>query len=88
MNKNPLIQGSADDFSWRMRRNRNLFDVEIGSITAQIKILWTQGIITENTMNVILDKMTELVARFVSTETDYYEMRNILEEKEEKNEDN
>lgn len=82
MNNCPLIKDSAEDFSCRMRFKRHNFDIATESIRAQIRLLWAQEILTENAMQVMFQSITDMVANFTETEISYYEMRNILEEKE------
>ena len=82
MNNNPIKTGSADDFSCRMRFARAGYDVAVESLRAQIRLLWAQGIITENAMQVLFQSVTDIAKNWTQTETNYYEMRNILDEYE------
>lgn len=82
MTKNPIKIDSADDFSCRMRITRAGYDTAVESLRAQIRLLWAQGIITENTMQVLFQSVTEIAKNWTLTETNYYEMRNLLEEYE------
>lgn len=82
MSKNPIKVDSADDFSVRMRITRAGYDTALESLRAQIRLLWAQGIITENTMQVLFQSITEIAKNWTLTETNYYEMRNLLEEYE------
>lgn len=82
MSKNPIKVDSADDFSCRMRFTRAGYDTALESLRAQIRLLWAQGIITENAMQVLFQSVTEIAKNWTQTETNYYEMRNLLEEYE------
>lgn len=82
MNNCPTIKDSAEAFSYFMRSNRRDFDVANESLKAQIRLLWAQGLLTENAMQVLFQSITDIVASFIRTETRYYEMRNKLEEYE------
>lgn len=82
MSKNPIKVDSADDFSARMRITRAGYDTALESLRAQIRLLWAQGIITENAMQVLFQSVTEIAKNWTLTETNYYEMRNLLEEYE------
>lgn len=82
MSKNPIKVDSADDFSVRMRITRSGYDTAVESLRAQIRLLWAQGIITEGAMQVLFQYVTEIAKNWTLTETNYYEMRNLLEEYE------
>lgn len=78
MNDNPNIPNTADDFSVRMSINKVDIDKEIAVLRGQINILQTQGIITEETEDLLWSQLREIIILKNKIESDYYEMRNQL----------
>ena len=70
---------TANEFTIRMQINRRGFEIAAKAIQAQVRTMWAQDVITENTMKTLLDTVTDMITTFTRAETDYYEMRNILE---------
>lgn len=73
---------TLDDFSYEMRNYDNHFNTAVESLKAQIRLLWAQGIITENAMQVLHQPITDFCIAFKQTESGFYEIRNILAEKD------
>lgn len=82
MNDRPIIEKSANDFTVRMRIRRNDLRNEIDTLVGQVALLSAQGIITPSTMELFMNQIKEIQGHTLKIESDYYDMRNTLEEKE------
>lgn len=82
MNDKPIINNSANDFTVRMSIRRTDLDKEIAILRGQINLLQTQGIITENTEDLLWHQLKEIMFHKNKIESDYYDMRNTLERHE------
>lgn len=86
MNDRPIKNNSANDFTVRMSIRRTDLDKEISILRGQINLLQTQGIITNDTEDLLWNQLREIIVHKNKIESDYYDMRNILE-KNEKNQE-
>jgi len=50
----------------------------VAALKAQIRLLWAQGVITENALQVLHQPITDFCNVFKQTESMFYEIRNIL----------
>ena len=82
MNDKPIITNSANDFTVRMSINRTNIEKELVILRGQINLLQTQGIITEDTEDLLWHQLKEIMFHKNKIETDYYDMRNTLERHE------
>ena len=82
MNDKPIINNSANDFTVRMNIRRNDLDKEISILRGQINLLQTQGIITNDTEELLWNQLREIIVHKNKIESDYYDMRNTLEQHE------
>lgn len=78
MNDNQIMPNTANDFSVRMSINKVDIDKEIAVLSGQINVLQKQGIITEETKDLLWDQLREIIVLKNKIESDYYEMRNQL----------
>lgn len=88
MNDRPIIDNSANDFTVRMSIRRTDLDKEISILRGQINLLQTQGIITEDTEELLCNQLREIIVHKNKIESDYYDMRNQLTRYEEEQKDN
>lgn len=79
MNDKPIKDNSANDFTVRMNIRRVDIDKEIAILRGQINLLQTQSIITEDTEDLLWHQLREIIVHKNKIESDYYDMRNILE---------
>ena len=82
MNDRPIIANTANDFTTRMSINRVNINQEIAVLRGQLNALQTQGIITEETNDLLWSQIREITIHKNKIESDYYDMRNILEQHE------
>lgn len=82
MNDRPIINNSANDFTARMGIRRVDIDKEIAILRGQINLLQTQGIITNDTEELLWNQLREIIVHKNKIESDYYDMRNTLERHE------
>lgn len=82
MNDRPIINNSANDFTVRMSIRRTDLDKEIAILRGQINLLQTQGIITNDTEELLWNQLREIIVHKNKIESDYYDMRNTLERHE------
>lgn len=82
MNDKPIINNSANDFTVRMSIRRTDIDKEIAILCGQINLLQAQGIITEETGELLWNQLREVIVCKNKIESDYYDMRNTLERQE------
>ena len=82
MNDSPITNNSANDFTVRMSIRKTDIDKEITTLRGQINILHTQGIITEDTEDLLWNQLREIIVHKNRIESDYYDMRNTLEQHE------
>lgn len=82
MNDKPIINNSANDFTVRMSIKRTDLDKEISILRGQINLLQTQGIITNDTEELLWNQLSEIIVHKNKIESDYYDMRNTLEKHE------
>lgn len=82
MNDRPIKENSANDFTVRMSIRRVGIDKEIAILRGQINLLQTQGIITNDTEELLWNQLREIMAHKTKIESDYYDMRNTLERHE------
>ena len=83
MNDRPIIANTANDFTTRMSINRVNINQEIAVLRGQLNALQTQGIITEETNDLLWSQIREITMHKNKIESDYYDMRNTLERHEE-----
>ena len=86
MNDKPIINNSANDFTVRMSIRRTELDKEIMILRGQINLLQTQGIITNDTEELLWNQLREIMSHKNKIESDYYDMRNTLEQHEQNKE--
>lgn len=82
MNDRPIINNSANDFTVRMSIRRTDLNKEISILRGQINLLQTQGIITEDTEELLCNQLREIIIHKNKIESDYYDMQNTLEKHE------
>lgn len=82
MNDRPVINNSANDFTVRMSIRRTDLDREIMILRGQINLLQAQGIITEETEDLLWNQLRNIMTQKNQIESDYYDMRNTLEQHE------
>ena len=82
MNDRPIINNSANDFTVRMSIRKTDIDKEIAILRGQINLLQTQGIITNDTEELLWNQLREIIIHKNKIKSDYYDMRNTLEKYE------
>lgn len=65
MNDKPIINNSANDFTVRTSIRRTDLDKEISILRGQINLLQTQGVITNDTEELLWNQLREIILLFI-----------------------
>ena len=76
------INETVEDFTISMQIQSHNFDIAKEAMIAQLRLLFAQGIITQEAFQTLCQPVTDMKHYFTATESNYYAMRNILEKHE------